>query len=201
MSQIEDLLQPRLSAVDIHSPTSARITMEPLEHGFGHTLGNALRRVLLSSITGCAVVRVHIEGAPHEYTTLPGVKEDVMDILLNLKGLAIQIFHKNESVITLNKQGTCVVTAKDCVTESDVEIVNPDHVIATLTTDSSSLNITMYAEKGRGYRPALLRNRMEDEAESKTSDSLLLDADFSPCLLYTSPSPRDRQKSRMPSSA
>lgn len=179
MSQT-DLLKPRLSAVEVYSPTNARITMEPLEHGFGHTLGNALRRILLSSITGCAVVKVQIDGVAHEYMTIPGVKEDVMDILLNLKGLAIQIFHKDESTIVLNKQGPCVVTAKDCSTESDVEIVNPDHVIATLTTPNSSLNITMYVEKGRGYQPAPMRSTREASEESMARDLLLLDADFSP---------------------
>lgn len=180
MSQTAELLKPRLSAVDIYSPTHARVTMEPLERGFGHTMGNALRRILLSSITGCAVVKVQIEGVVHEYMTIPGVKEDVMDVLLNLKGLAIRIFHKSEAVVTLSKRGPCVVTAEDCAAGGDVEIVNPKHVIATLTRSDGSLNIVMHVEKGRGYQPAPMRGSMEESKESTARDWLLLDADFSP---------------------
>ena len=180
MSQIDNLLKPRLSAVDVHFPTTARITMEPLERGFGHTLGNALRRVLLSSITGCAIVKVQIAGVTHEYKAISGVKEDVIDILLNIKGLAIRIFHKDKAVITLKKQGPGVVKAQDCVTGSDVEIVNPEHVIATLTRKNCALDITMYVERGRGYQPASQRSRQEEEDEFAARDLLLLDADFSP---------------------
>ena len=180
MSQSDNLLKPRLSAVDAYSPNNAKITMEPLEHGFGHTLGNALRRVLLSSITGCAVVKVQISGVSHEYTTIPGVKEDVIDILLNLKSLAVRIFHKDKSIIKLNKKGSGVARGRDCLTDGDVEIVNPDLAIATLTTKKSSLDITMYVEKGRGYQPAPMRSSREEDEEYIARDLLLLDADFSP---------------------
>src|SRR5690606_28115765 len=136
--------------------------LEPLDRGFGHTLGNALRRVLLSSMSGCAVTEVEIEGVLHEYTTIPGVQEDVTDILLNLKGLAIRMHSKDEATLTLNKKGPGVVTAGDISLDHDVEIVNPDHHIATLT-ESGELNMSLKVVRGRGYEPANVRQGSSEE--------------------------------------
>jgi DNA-directed RNA polymerase subunit alpha len=149
--------------------------LEPLERGFGHTLGNALRRILLSSIQGCAVVEAQIDGVLHEYTAIEGVQEDVVDILLNLKGVAAVMHNKNEAMLTLNKTGPGVVTAGDIETDHDVEIINKDHVIAHIT-EQGSLSMTLKIAKGRGYQPATQR-KTEDE---RAIGSLLIDASFSP---------------------
>src|ERR1051326_4094044 len=132
-TMVDELLKPRVSEVTPLGARRTRITLEPLERGFGHTLGNALRRILLSSIPGCAVVEVNIEGVLHEYTTIEGVQEDVVDILLNLKGLAIRMHNREESVLRIEKKGPGMVTGADIVTDHDVEIVNPEHVIAHLS--------------------------------------------------------------------
>jgi DNA-directed RNA polymerase subunit alpha len=161
--------------VNVINPQNAKIVLEPLERGFGHTLGNALRRILLSSIQGCAIVEAQIEGVLHEYTAIEGVQEDVVDILLNLKGVAIQLHNKNEASLTINKNGPGVLTAGDIQGDQDVEIVNPDHVIAHLTT-GSSINMSLKAAKGRGYVPATQRATDEERAIG----TLLLDASFSP---------------------
>jgi len=153
----------------------AKVVLEPLERGFGHTLGNALRRILLSSLPGYAVVEVQIDGVLHEYTGVEGVQEDVVDILLNLKGIAVVMYNKTEAVVTLNKQGPGVATAGDIETGHDVEIMNKDHVIAHLT-EQGSLGMTLKIVKGRGYQPAAQRRNEEDRAIG----SLLLDASFSP---------------------
>jgi DNA-directed RNA polymerase subunit alpha len=170
-----ELLKPRLVDVNVINPQNAKIVLEPLERGFGHTLGNALRRILLSSIQGCAIVEAQIEGVLHEYTAIEGVQEDVVDILLNLKGVAIQLHNKNEASLTINKNGPGVLTAGDIQGDQDVEIVNPDHVIAHLTT-GSSINMSLKAAKGRGYVPATQRATDEERAIG----TLLLDASFSP---------------------
>ncbi len=175
-STFYELLKPRLVDVTTISNTSAKIIIEPLDRGFGHTLGNALRRVLLSSMQGCAVVEAEIEGVLHEYTTIEGVQEDVIDILMNLKGLAIMMHAKDETILTLKKSGPGEVYAKDITLDHDVEIVNPDHLIANLTK-AGELNITMKVVRGRGYKPVVIGGTDETE---QTIGQLKLDASFSP---------------------
>lgn len=170
-----ELLKPRVVGVQLIDECHAKVVLEPLERGFGHTLGNALRRILLSSLPGYAVVEVQIDGVLHEYTGVEGVQEDVVDILLNLKGIAVVMYNKTEAVVTLNKQGPGVATAGDIETGHDVEIMNKDHVIAHLT-EQGSLGMTLKIVKGRGYQPAAQRRNEEDRAIG----SLLLDASFSP---------------------
>ncbi len=194
MASSNELLKPRLVDVNVINPTSAKIVLEPLERGFGHTLGNALRRILLSSIQGCAVVEAQIEGVLHEYTAIEGVQEDVVDILLNLKGLAIQMHNKNEATLTVNKNGPGVLTAADIQGDHDVEIVNPDHVIAHLTT-GSSINMTLKVAKGRGYVPSTQRSSDED----RPIGALMLDASFSPVrrVSYSVESARVEQRTNL----
>ncbi|MGH1538173.1 MAG: DNA-directed RNA polymerase subunit alpha [Gammaproteobacteria bacterium] len=175
MVAANELLKPRVVDVQVTDECHAKVVLEPLERGFGHTLGNALRRILLSSIQGCAVVEAQIDGVLHEYTAIEGVQEDVVDVLLNLKGVAAIMHNKNEAMLTLNKSGPGVVTAGDIETDHDVEIINKDHVIAHLT-DEGSLSMTLKIAKGRGYQPATQR-RNEDE---RAIGSLLIDASFSP---------------------
>ena len=170
-----ELLKPRVVDVQLTDECHAKVVLEPLERGFGHTLGNALRRILLSSIPGYAVVEVQIDGVLHEYTGIEGVQEDVVDILLNLKGIAVLMHNKTEAMVTLNIQGPGVATAGDIETGPDVEIINKDHVIAHLT-EQGSLSMTLKIAKGRGYQPAAQRRNEEDRAIG----SLLLDASFSP---------------------
>ncbi len=170
-----ELLKPRVVDVQVTDECHAKVVLEPLERGFGHTLGNALRRILLSSIQGCAVVEAQIDGVLHEYTAIEGVQEDVVDIMLNLKGVAAIMHNKNEAMLTLNKTGPGVVTAGDIETDHDVEIINKDHVIAHIT-EQGSLSMTLKIAKGRGYQPATQR-RNEDE---RAIGSLLIDASFSP---------------------
>jgi DNA-directed RNA polymerase subunit alpha len=152
------------------------VTLEPLERGFGHTLGNALRRILLSSLQGCAVTEVQIDGVLHEYSTIDGVQEDVIDILLNLKGLALKMHTRGEATLTLQKKGEGPVTASDITLDHDVEIVNPEHVICNLTKNGE-IKMTLKIEAGRGYQPASLRKKLEDD---QTIGRLQLDATFSP---------------------
>jgi len=176
MSGSDELLTPRTINVQSFSDTHAKVALEPLERGFGHTLGNALRRILLSSIEGSAIVEVQIEGVVHEYSALEGVQEDVLEILLNLKGVAL-VMHSNETqTITLSKTGSGVVTAGDIETGHDIEVMNPDHVIANVNNDGK-LIITMKVEKGRGYVPSNTRNKSE---ENTTIGTLKLDASYSP---------------------
>lgn len=174
---VSDFLKPRIVDVQSISDTHARVVLEPLERGFGHTLGNALRRILLSSMTGCAVVEAEIEGVLHEYTTIEGVQEDVVEILLNLKGVAIRMEGAAEANLTLNKKGPGPVTAGDISTDHNVEIINPEHVIANLTK-SGELNMVLKIRRGRGYEPASAR-RSEDEDE-RPIGRLQIDASFSP---------------------
>lgn len=175
-STFSELLKPRRVDIETVSDTSAKIMIEPLNRGFGHTLGNALRRVLLSSMSGCAVTEVEIEGVLHEYTTIEGVQEDVTDIMLNLKGLAIKMHGKNEATLTLRKAGPGDVRARDITVDQDVEIANPDFLIANLTK-SGELNMTMKVERGRGYRPVIIGSVEDGE---QTIGRLKLDASFSP---------------------
>src|SRR5690606_723910 len=168
-------LKPRLVDVTSTSPRQARVVLEPLERGFGHTLGNALRRILLSSMPGAAVTEVEIEGVLHEYTTLEGVQEDVIDVLLNLKQLAIRMHTRDEATLKLSKKGPGVVTAADIQLDHDIEIINPDLVIAHLTKQGS-LNMTLKVQRGRGYQPA--NQRLAFEEESRPIGRLQLDASF-----------------------
>jgi DNA-directed RNA polymerase subunit alpha len=172
-----ELLKPRLVDVQPINERSAKVTLEPLDRGFGHTLGNALRRVLLSSMPGCAVVEVEIDDVLHEYTTVEGIQEDVTDILLNLKGLAVRMHVKNEATLSLNKKGPGNVTAADITVDHDVEIVNPDHKLATLA-DNGELNMSIKVVRGRGYEPANVR--LADEEADQRIGRLKLDASFSP---------------------
>lgn len=172
-----DFLTPREIAVETISPFHAKITLEPLERGFGHTLGNTLRRILLSSMPGAAIVEVAIDGVLHEYSAISGVQEDVVEILLNLKGVAIKMLGRQEVTLKLNKKGPGPVLAGDISPEHDVEIVNPNHVIAHLN-ESGALNMTLKVMVGRGYQPAVVRTR---KAEGKTAiGALHIDASFSP---------------------
>lgn len=170
-------LTPRNVQVQAISATHSRITLEPFERGFGHTLGNALRRILLSSMPGAAIVEAEIEGVLHEYSSIDGVREDVVDVLLNLKGVAIKMHGRDKVTLTLHKKGAGPVLAGDIRPEHDVEIVNPNHVIAHLTKNGE-IKISLKVEIGRGYVPAIMRGT-EDET-SRPIGRLLLDASFSP---------------------
>ncbi len=176
---IAGLLKPNLVDVVSHSANHSRIVIEPLERGFGHSLGNALRRVMLSSISGCAVTEVEIEGVLHEYSTIDGVQEDVIDILLNLKQLAIVLHSKDEVTLSLTKSGAGVVTAADIDLPHDVDIINPDQVIAHLT-QAGELIIRLKVERGRGYIPANVRKEQLDGSSSV--GALMVDALFSPVI-------------------
>lgn len=190
---VTDFLKPRLVDVQIINARQAKVTLEPLERGFGHTLGNALRRILLSSMPGSAVVEVEIEGVLHEYTTIEGVQEDVIEILLNLKGLAIRMHARNEATLRLSKKGPGTVTAADIVLDHDVEIVNPDHYIASLTK-AGELNMTLKVAKGRGYQPVTARQ--SGEGEDRPIGRLQLDASFSPIRRVTYSVERARVEQR-----
>jgi len=169
-------LKPRIIDVQGVSPFHAKVTMEPFERGYGHTLGNALRRTLLSSMPGFAATEVKIAGVLHEYSTIDGVQEDVVDILLNLKGIVLRLHNRDEAILTLKKSGEGVVTAADIEPMHDVEIINPEHVIAHLTA-GGKLDVQIKVEKGRGYVAAVTR-RGDDEARSV--GGLVLDASFGP---------------------
>jgi DNA-directed RNA polymerase subunit alpha len=172
-----EFLTPKHIQVEQHSITRASVVLEPLERGFGHTLGNALRRILLSSMPGCAIVETEIEGVLHEYSTLEGVQEDVIEILLNLKGVAVRLNSNDEAEITLDRKGPGVVTAGDFDLGHDIEIANPEHVIANLN-ENGHLQLRAQVGRGRGYEPADIR--IADEEESRVIGSLLLDASYSP---------------------
>jgi DNA-directed RNA polymerase subunit alpha len=169
-------LTPRIIDVQNVSPLHAKITMEPFERGYGHTLGNALRRILLSSMPGFAPTEVQISGVVHEYSALDGVQEDVVDILLNLKGIVLKLHNRSEAVLVLKKKGEGTVTAGDIEGSHDVEIINPDHVIAHLTA-GGKLDMQIKVELGRGYVPGTAR---QSGNEGRTIGSILLDASFSP---------------------
>jgi DNA-directed RNA polymerase subunit alpha len=170
-------LKPRIIDVQNISPYHAKLTMEPFERGYGHTLGNALRRTLLSSMPGYAATEVKISGVLHEYSTIDGVQEDVVDILLNLKGIVLKLHNRDEATLNLKKSGEGVVTAGDIESTHDVEIVNPDHVIAHLAA-GGKLDMQIKVEQGRGYIAATTRRNAEDEG--RNVGAILLDASFSP---------------------
>jgi DNA-directed RNA polymerase subunit alpha len=179
---VTEFLKPRVVKVQAENDTLARITIEPFERGFGHTLGNALRRILLSSMPGSAIVEAEIEGVLHEYTSIEGVQEDVVDILLNLKQVAIRMHARDEAELSLVKKGPGQVTAGDIAIDHDVEIVNPDMVIANLTS-AGELNMRLKVARGRGYRPATLRPAFEEQ--TGPIGRLQLDASFSPVRRVT----------------
>ena len=172
-----EFLTPKHIQVEQQSITRASVVLEPLERGFGHTLGNALRRILLSSMPGCAIVETEIDGVLHEYSTLEGVQEDVIEILLNLKGVAVKLNSNDEAEISLDRKGPGVVTAGDFEIGHDIEIANPEHVIANLN-ENGHLKLRAQVGRGRGYEPADIR--IADEEESRVIGSLLLDASYSP---------------------
>ena len=174
--QATGFLKPRIIDVQPVAPYHAKVTMEPFERGYGHTLGNALRRVLLSSMPGFAPTEVQIAGVLHEYSTIEGVQEDVVDILLNLKGVVLKLHSGNETQLRLNKKGEGIVTAADIEISHDVEIINPEHVIAHLSP-GGKLEMTVKVERGRGYQPGNMRVVPE---ESKGIGKIILDASFSP---------------------
>src|SRR5689334_7644930 len=153
-------LKPKIVNVEAVGPSHAKVTMEPFERGYGHTLGNALRRVLLSSMTGYAPTEVTIAGVVHEYSTIEGVQEDVVDILLNLKGVVLKLHNRDEALLSLKKKGEGPVTAGDIEVTHDVEIINPEHVIAHLSP-GGKLEMQIKVESGRGYIPGNLRRSEE----------------------------------------
>lgn len=171
---LEHLLTPRLVDIKKLSDTHSRVTLEPLERGFGHTLGNALRRILLSSMPGAAITEARIDGVLHEYSTIEGVREDVLEILLNLKEVSIKLNATSKASLELKKTGPAVVTAGDIATNHDVEICNPDHIIAHLG-EGASINMTLTVEKGMGYRAA-----GQNDKDDSSIGVLQLDASFSP---------------------
>ncbi len=167
---------PGLVQVDDHSDASSTFVVEPLHSGYGMTLGNSLRRVLLSSISGAAITSFKIEGATHEFTTVKGVKEDVVDIMLNLKGIRFRVYGDEPQQVRIVKSGRGNITAKDIQVNADVEVVNPEHVIATLDDDKAKFVMDIVVETGRGYRT------VEEGAAKKATDYVALDAVFSPVL-------------------
>jgi DNA-directed RNA polymerase subunit alpha len=169
------MLKPRIVEVEQLGASHARVVMEPFERGYGHTLGNALRRVLLSSMVGYAPTEVQITGVVHEYSTIDGVREDVVDLLLNLKGVTFKLHNRDDVFLTLRKEGAGPVTAGDIDLPHDVEVINPEHVIATLT-QGGRLDMQIKVERGRGYVPGNLRNLND----TKTIGKVVLDASFSP---------------------
>ena len=192
-SPVAEFLKPRVVKVTPTAPRHARVVIEPFERGFGHTLGNALRRVLLSSMVGYAPTEVTIAGVLHEYSTVDGVQEDVVHIMLNLKGVVFKLHNRDEVTLVLRKEGEGPVTAKDIQTPHDVEIINPDHVIAHLA-HGGKLDMQIKVEKGRGYVPGTLR-RYGDEP-TKSIGRIVLDASFSPVsrVSYTVESARVEQR-------
>ena len=172
-----NLLKPKAIQVEQLGHNRAKVTLEPFERGYGHTLGNALRRVLLSSMVGYAVTDVTIAGVLHEYSSIDGVQEDVVNILLNLKGVVFKLHNRDEVTLSLRKDGEGQVTAADIQTPHDVEIINPEHVIANLS-QGGKIDIQLKVEKGRGYVPGSMR-RHADEV-NKSIGRIVLDASFSP---------------------
>jgi DNA-directed RNA polymerase subunit alpha len=177
-SAVTGLLKPQLVEVVNKSTYHSRIVIEPLERGFGHSLGNALRRVLLSSIPGCAVVSVEIEKAEHEYSVIEGVHEDVIDILLNIKQLAVVLHSGNEVTLSLNKSGSGAVTAADIDLPHDVEIINPELVIANLT-EEGTLSMKINIQRGRGYEPSTMRT---EGLGVGVMGALQIDASYTPVM-------------------
>ena len=191
---IKDFLVPTEILVEEQGPTRSKIILEPLEQGFGHTLGNALRRIMLSSMPGTAVSEVKIEGVLHEYSTIEGVQEDVIDILLNLKELSVRLLEAEEAELKIKKKAKGAVVAGDIETPAGVEIVNPDHVIATLT-DKGSLSMSLKVTRGRGFVP--VKSLTEDEGQEV--GLLRLDSTYSPIkkVSYTVENARVEQRTNL----
>jgi len=189
---LNNLLKPKTINVEQLSTNRAKVTLEPFERGYGHTLGNALRRVLLSSMTGHAPTEVTIAGVVHEYSSIDGVQEDVVNMLLNLKGVVFKLHNRDEVTLSLRKDGEGLVTAADIQTPHDVEIVNPNHVIATLSA-GAKVDMQIKVEKGRGYVPGSLRR---NDDQSRSLGRIVLDASFSPIkrVSYTVESARVEQR-------
>ena len=195
-ASVGEFLKPRVVKVTPTNPKQAKVVIEPFERGFGHTLGNALRRVLLSSMPGAAITEAEIDGVLHEYTSIEGVQEDVVDILLNLKQVAIRLNARESAELRLHKKGPGPVTAGDIQLDHDVEVINPDHVIANLTK-AGELNMTLKVERGRGYRPAVQQATFEES--SGPIGRLQIDASFSPIrrVTYTVESARVEQRTNL----
>ena len=172
-----NLLKPKAINVEPLGANRAEVTLEPFERGYGHTLGNALRRVLLSSMVGYAPTEVTIAGVLHEYSTVDGVQEDVVSVMLNLKGVVFRLHNRDEVTLVLRKEGEGPVTAADIQTPHDVEIINPSHVIANLAS-GGKLDMQIKVEKGRGYVPGTLRRHADEP--TKSIGRIVLDASFSP---------------------
>jgi len=191
-SSATEFLKPRLVDVQTLSTTHAKVTLEPLERGFGYTLGNALRRILLSSMPGSAITEVKIDGVLHEYSTMEGVQDDVIEILLNLKSVALRMHGRDEVTLKLSKKGPGVVTAGDIQLEHDVEVVDPKHVIATLTKDGT-LNMELKVNRGRGYQPVTARVA---GVEARAIGVMQIDASYSPIrrVSYTVENARVEQR-------
>ncbi len=189
---LNNLLKPKTINVEQLSTNRAKVSLEPFERGYGHTLGNALRRVLLSSMTGHAPTEVTIAGVVHEYSSIDGVQEDVVNMLLNLKGVVFKLHNRDEVTLSLRKDGEGLVTAADIQTPHDVEIVNPEHVIATMSA-GAKLDMQIKVEKGRGYVPGSLRR---NDDQSRSLGRIVLDASFSPIkrVSYTVESARVEQR-------
>ncbi len=188
-----NLLKPKTINVEQLSANRAKVTLEPFERGYGHTLGNALRRVLLSSMVGHAATEVTIAGVLHEYSSIDGVQEDVVNILLNLKGVVFKLHNRDEVTLSLRKEGAGPVTAADIQTPHDVEIINPEYVIANLS-HGGKIDMQIKVESGRGYVPGSVR-RYGDES-TKSIGRIVLDASFSPVkrVSYTVESARVEQR-------
>lgn len=180
LGSVTEFLKPQKVVVEQISATHAKVTLEPLERGFGHTLGNALRRILLSSMPGCAVTEVEIDGVLHEYSSKEGVQEDILEILLNLKGIAVVLHGKDEVTLSLTKSGTGPVTAGDITHGDEVEIKNPEHILCHLTNANAEISMRIRIQRGRGYVPASAR--MHNEDDNRPIGRLLVDAAFSPIV-------------------
>ncbi|WP_144406201.1 DNA-directed RNA polymerase subunit alpha [Blochmannia endosymbiont of Camponotus (Colobopsis) obliquus] len=197
---ITEFLKPRLVDIEQISATHTKVILEPLERGFGHTLGNALRRILLSSMPGYAVTEVKIDGVLHEYSTKEGIQEDILEILLNLKGLAIRVKGKENVILTLYKSGIGPVVAADIVHDEHVEIIKPQHILCHLTDQNASINMQIKVECGRGYVPASSRICIEEDNSAVSTTTsigrLLIDACYSPVerIAYNVESARVEQR-------
>jgi DNA-directed RNA polymerase subunit alpha len=193
--EINNFLTPKVIKIQEESHFHSKIVLEPLERGFGHTLGNALRRILLSSMPGCAITEVEIENVLHEYSSIDGVREDVIDILLNLKGVAIKLNHRHEATLVLKKSGVGVVTAGDIELDHDVEVINPDHVIAHLNSHGK-LNITLKVCKGRGFcinEPEKVSKELSEDGVSLSQVDMMANAD----LLLSDAYPLENKSSKV----
>lgn len=190
---LANFLTPQVIQVEELDKYRSKVVLEPLERGFGHTLGNALRRILLSSMPGFAVEEVEIDGVVHEYSTIEGIQEDVIEIILNLKGLAITLNTQTEVVLTLSKSGKGPVTAADITLDHDVEILDPDHLICNLN-ENGSINMRIKVGSGRGYVPA--DSRLSDDDETRSVGKLQLDASYTPInqVTYTVENARVEQR-------